>query len=138
MENLELARRLKSIFFGDKIQYNYSGKGALNRFDIAPDKGKRWKTPAEIALDVIKELGYASPYDIPDEFEQIFIEKEEHMNPIILAKLLELGVIGLQGAFTLLSLAGKSSEEIDDIYNDEKFKFEANRPELLPDVEKEG
>ena len=59
------------------------------------------------------------------------------MNPIILAKLLELGVIGLQGAFTLLSMAGKTPEEIDQIYQQEKVKFEANRPELLPDVEDE-
>ncbi len=57
------------------------------------------------------------------------------MNPIILAKLIELGAFGLQAFFTAMNLAGKTPEEIDTIYLTEKAKFEANKPELLPDVE---
>ena len=66
MDNLRIARLLKSIFMNDKTFYNYGGKDCLNRFEIPPDKGKRFATPAEIALDMIKELGYPSAYDVPD------------------------------------------------------------------------
>jgi hypothetical protein len=56
------------------------------------------------------------------------------MDPIIAAKLIELGIVGIQGVFTLLSMAGKTPEEIDAIYAEEKVKFQANKPEKLPDV----
>jgi hypothetical protein len=36
--------------------------------------------------------------------------------------------------FTNLKLAGKSDDEINLLFEAEKTKFEANRPELLPDV----
>ena len=67
---LQLARRLKSIFFNDKTFYNYGGKDRLNRFEIPPEEGKRFLTPAEIALDMIQDLGYPSAYEVPDEGEQ--------------------------------------------------------------------
>jgi hypothetical protein len=70
MDNLTIARRLKSIFFNDKTQYSYDGKGSLNRFGIPPNMGRRWSTPAEIALDIIKGLGYHTFYEVPDEGEQ--------------------------------------------------------------------
>jgi len=69
MSNLKLVRDLKSIFFNDKTLYEYSGKMSLNRFGMPPNKGKRWQTPAEIARQMLSELGYATPYDVP-EFKQ--------------------------------------------------------------------
>lgn len=71
MNSLKLARDLKSIFFNDKTSYDYSGKMSLNRFGFAPNKGKRWQTPAEIARAMLLELGYTSPYIVPDKFKQI-------------------------------------------------------------------
>lgn len=56
------------------------------------------------------------------------------MDPIIALKLIELGIAGIQGAFSLLEMAGKTPEEIDAIYAEEKAKFQANKPEDLPEV----
>jgi len=56
------------------------------------------------------------------------------MDPIIVLKLIDLAVVGIQGAFSLLEMAGKTPEEIDAIYAEEKAKFQANKPEDLPDV----
>jgi hypothetical protein len=70
-EKIKLARNLKSIFFNDKTIFDYHGKIALNRFGIMPTNGSRWLTPAEIARQMIIELGYASPYEVPDEFKHI-------------------------------------------------------------------
>jgi len=66
---LQIARLFKNIFMNDKTQYGYSGKESLNRFGWAPSqKGKRWKTPAEIARQAIIDLGWpGGPYDVPDE-----------------------------------------------------------------------
>lgn len=62
----KILQGLKSIFLNDKTQYNYSGKDSLNKFGGVPQKGKRWNTPAEIAMDIIRELkvaGYKDPFD---------------------------------------------------------------------------
>jgi hypothetical protein len=56
------------------------------------------------------------------------------MDPILAAKLIELGIVGLQGFFTLMELSGKTPEEIDQMYLEEKIKFESRPPEGLPNV----
>jgi hypothetical protein len=56
------------------------------------------------------------------------------MDPVVALKLIELAITGIQGAFSLLEMAGKTAEEIDQIYAEEKAKFMVNRPENLPDV----
>jgi hypothetical protein len=56
------------------------------------------------------------------------------MDPLVAAKLIELAITGIQGGFILLSMAGKTPEEIDEIYLTEKIKFNENKPELLPDI----
>jgi hypothetical protein len=56
------------------------------------------------------------------------------MDPILAAKLIELAIVGIQGGFTLMAMAGKTEAEIDDIYLEEKRKFVENNPDLLPDV----
>ena len=67
LKTLILARNLKAIFISDKTQYNYSGKDSLTRFGIAPEKGKRWNTPAEISSSILRDMGFSSPYEVPDE-----------------------------------------------------------------------
>ena len=54
--------------------------------------------------------------------------------PIILG-LIELAKAGLQAFFSAMRLAGKSQEEIEEIYQAEKAYFEAHPPESLPDPE---
>lgn len=58
---------LKIIFFNDKTSYYYSGKMSLNRFGVAPHKSKRWETPAEIAAEMLRKMGYNQPYDVPPD-----------------------------------------------------------------------
>lgn len=48
--------------------------------------------------------------------------------------LVQAAMMGLQMIFTNLKLAGKSEEEISNIFDLEKAKFERNHPDLLPDV----
>jgi len=48
--------------------------------------------------------------------------------------LVQAAMMGLQMVFTNLKLAGKSDDEIHQMFVAEKIKFAANRPELLPDV----
>lgn len=48
--------------------------------------------------------------------------------------LLELAKLLLSGYFQAVKLANKTDEEIDQIYQDEKAKFEQNKPSNLPDV----
>lgn len=48
--------------------------------------------------------------------------------------LVQAAVLGLQVIFTNLKLAGKSDDEILQLFIVEKIKFQQNRPELLPDV----
>ena len=56
------------------------------------------------------------------------------MKDILIARLIELAISLLQGFFSLMSLVGKTPEQTDAIYAEEKMKFLANKPELLPDV----
>jgi len=56
------------------------------------------------------------------------------MKEIIILRLIELAIALLQGFFTLMAIAGKTPEEQEALYASEKAKFEANKPELLPDV----
>ena len=53
--------------------------------------------------------------------------------PIVLG-LIELAKTGLQAFFSAMRLAGKSSEEIDEMYQAEKAYFEAHPPDTLPEV----
>lgn len=48
--------------------------------------------------------------------------------------LVQAAVMGLQMIFTNLKLAGKTDDEIYQIFVAEKIKFQRNRPENLPDV----
>ena len=48
--------------------------------------------------------------------------------------LVQAAVMGLQMIFTNLKLAGKTDDEIHQIFVVEKIKFQQNRPENLPDV----
>lgn len=48
--------------------------------------------------------------------------------------LVQAAVMGLQVVFSNLRLAGKSEEEISNLFAMEKAKFDANNPDLLPDV----
>ena len=56
------------------------------------------------------------------------------MDALVTIKLIELAIAGIQGAFTLFDMAGKTPAEIDAIYEQEKAKFLVNKPETLPDV----
>jgi hypothetical protein len=48
--------------------------------------------------------------------------------------IIEAARLALQSYFMQMQLAGKTEEEIEQIYNEEKIKFLANRPEDLPEV----
>jgi len=48
--------------------------------------------------------------------------------------LIELGKLGLQAYLQAMRLAGKTPEETDRIYQEEKVYFDAHSPETLPDV----
>ena len=61
-----IARRLKHIWVNDKTIYDYSGKMALNRFGNDAMQGTRWLTPAEIAQDTLKEMGYNHPSEVEE------------------------------------------------------------------------
>ena len=56
------------------------------------------------------------------------------MEPIASALILEGAKLALQVYFLNMRLAGKTVEEIRDVFDAEKMKFEKNRPEYLPDV----
>jgi len=56
------------------------------------------------------------------------------MDPATSALLVEGVKLAMQICFTSMKLAGKTDTEIDQLFWDEKAKFEANRPEDLPDV----
>lgn len=56
------------------------------------------------------------------------------LTSLLIDRLIELAIALVQGAFTLLAMAGKTPEEVDAIYEEEKVKFLANKPEELPDV----
>ena len=48
--------------------------------------------------------------------------------------LVELAKLGIQVFFQSLRMAGKTPEEIDMMFQEEKATFLANKPEDLPDV----
>ena len=48
--------------------------------------------------------------------------------------LVQAAVLGLQAVFANLRLAGKTDDQISNIYEMEKAKFDQNHPDLLPDV----
>jgi len=74
MNKEKIAKILKTIFINDKTEYDYfshlqrinNSKRSANRFGNQPPKGKRWNTPAEIASDTLKELGYNHPNDVKE------------------------------------------------------------------------
>ena len=48
--------------------------------------------------------------------------------------ILELAKLTIQTYFSYMKIAGKTDEEIEEIYSEEKAKFTANKPEDLPEV----
>lgn len=48
--------------------------------------------------------------------------------------LIELGKLSLQAYLQAMRLVGKTPEETDRIYQEEKVYFEAHSPDTLPDV----
>jgi len=61
------------------------------------------------------------------------------MSPIALPAgailgVIELGKLGLQAYFQAMRMAGKSDEEINRLYQEEKAYFDAHPPDTLPDV----
>ena len=57
------------------------------------------------------------------------------MSPEVVAILVEGAKVGIQSYFNFMRLAGKSEEEIEEIYKSEREVFLANDPSKLPDVE---
>lgn len=56
------------------------------------------------------------------------------MDPATAALIVEGVKLAMQICFTSMKLAGKTDEEIDKLFWDERDKFDANRPGDLPDV----
>lgn len=56
------------------------------------------------------------------------------MDPALAAMLIEFSKMGLQMYFQAARMAGKTEEEIEAMYQQQKAQFDANRPENLPDV----
>ena len=48
--------------------------------------------------------------------------------------IIELGKLSLQAYLQAMRLAGKTPEETDRMYQEEKVYFEAHPPDTLPDV----
>jgi len=48
--------------------------------------------------------------------------------------LIELGKLSLQAYLQAMRLAGKTPEETDKIYQEEKIYFDSHSPDTLPDV----
>lgn len=55
-------------------------------------------------------------------------------NEMIVGGLIELGKLGLQTYLQAMRMAGKSPEEIDKMYQEERIYFDAHPPSTLPDV----
>ncbi len=53
---------------------------------------------------------------------------------LIIAGVVELGKVLLQGWFQAMRMAGKDDSEIAAMYQAEKLEFEKNAPDTLPDV----
>lgn len=56
------------------------------------------------------------------------------MQAAVAALLIEGAKFGLQAYFTNMKLAGKSDQEINEIFSAEYAEFKQKRPEDLPDV----
>jgi hypothetical protein len=56
------------------------------------------------------------------------------MDPAIAALLIEGAKFGLQAYFTNMKLAGKTEEEINQVFAAEYAEFKQKKPEDLPDV----
>lgn len=56
------------------------------------------------------------------------------LSPGVILGIVELGKLGLQTWMQAMRMAGKSQEEIDQMYEVEKAIFLANPPSTLPDV----
>ena len=54
--------------------------------------------------------------------------------PLVIMGLVELAKLGLQAYFLAMQTAGKTQEEIDKIYEQQKEYFIAHPPSTLPDV----
>ena len=52
----------------------------------------------------------------------------------VVGGLIELGKLGLQAYFQAMRLAGKTPEETDKMYQEEKVYFDTHAPDTLPDV----
>ena len=52
----------------------------------------------------------------------------------VIGGLIELGKLGLQAYFQAMRLAGKTPEEVEKMYQEEKIYFDAHPPDTLPDV----
>jgi hypothetical protein len=56
------------------------------------------------------------------------------MDPATSALVVEGVKLAMQICFTSMKIAGKTDAEIEQLFWEEKTKFEENRPEDLPDV----
>lgn len=56
------------------------------------------------------------------------------MDPVIIAALVEMAKLGLNGYFNMMRVAGKTEAEIDAMFLDERTRFKLNPPDSLPDV----
>jgi hypothetical protein len=54
--------------------------------------------------------------------------------PMVIAGLVELAKLGLQAYFLAMQTAGRTQEEIDMIYQQQKEYFLTHGPDTLPDV----
>lgn len=55
------------------------------------------------------------------------------LSPSVVLGIVEVAKTLVQAGFTLLSQAGKTNEEIDQIVKDQKAEFDRSRPAVLPD-----
>ena len=56
------------------------------------------------------------------------------ISPTVILGIVELGKLGLQTWMQAMRMAGKTEEEIDQMYEIEKASFLAIHPSTLPDV----
>lgn len=53
--------------------------------------------------------------------------------PIVVAGAFEMAKLGLQSYFQYMAIAGKTEQEMEQVYQAEKAGFHDRRPELLKD-----
>jgi anthranilate phosphoribosyltransferase len=56
----------------------------------------------------------------------------------IVVGLIELGKLGLQAYLQAMRMAGKTPEEIDKMYQEERTYFDMHPPDTLPDVSEDN